>query len=331
MRRPLCDLLSFSVADRSWRWPARPSEHGDGIGPGGCGREDSTSDHQQQSVGNWGNREARTASGEGEPRRGSPHLRPRARDRLSPRRTISPPPILRQQRRHCSQVPSSEVLQQRLLIQVIKEARCIKRFIPCEFGADPDKVHILGMDYDFYEKKAEIRRCIEKENLPHTYICCNFFQRYLLPSLVQPGLKAPPRDKVHIFGEGNIKAVFVDEKDVATFTICAIDDTRTLNKVVYLRPQGNVYSLNELVEIWEVKIGKKLEKIYITEEQLLRSIHEIPYPSNMEMIFIYSAFVKGDHTYFGINSSGLDGSKLYPHVRCKTVDEYLSTLLDKTD
>ncbi|KAG6503591.1 probable pinoresinol-lariciresinol reductase 3 [Zingiber officinale] len=228
-------------------------------------------------------------------------------------------------------VPSSEVLQQRLLIQVIKEARCIKRFIPCEFGADPDKVHILGMDYDFYEKKAEIRRCIEKENLPHTYICCNFFQRYLLPSLVQPGLKAPPRDKVHIFGEGNIKAVFVDEKDVATFTICAIDDTRTLNKVVYLRPQGNVYSLNELVEIWEVKIGKKLEKVYITEEQLLRSIHEIPYPSNMEMIFIYSAFVKGDHTYFGINSSGLDGSKLYPHVRCKTVDEYLSTLLDKTD
>lgn len=80
-----------------------------------------------------------------------------------------------------------------------------QRFIPSEFGADPDKVQILGMDYDFYEKKAEIRRCIEKQDLPYTYICCNFFQRYLLPSLVQPGLKAPPRDKVLIFGHGNIK------------------------------------------------------------------------------------------------------------------------------
>ncbi|XP_074572789.1 putative pinoresinol-lariciresinol reductase 3 [Curcuma longa] len=228
-------------------------------------------------------------------------------------------------------VPSSEVLQQRLLIHVIKEAGCIKRFIPSEFGADPDKVQILGMDYDFYEKKAEIRRCIEKEDLPHTYICCNFFQRSLLPSLAQPGLKAPPRDKVHIFGEGNIKAVFVDEKDVATFTICAIGDSRTLNKTVYLRPPGNVCSQNELVEAWEVKMGKKLAKDYVTEEQLLRSIHETPYPNNMDLIFIYSAFVKGDHTYFGIDSSSLDGSKLYPHVRCKTVDEYLGTLLDKTN
>ncbi|RWV76992.1 hypothetical protein GW17_00062244, partial [Ensete ventricosum] len=67
--------------------------------------------------------------------------------------------------------------------------------------------------------------------------------------------------------------VFVKESDVATFTICAIDDTRTLNKVLYLRPSGNVYSQNELTEIWEVKTGKKLEKIHVTEEQLLKSIH----------------------------------------------------------
>ncbi|RWW87178.1 hypothetical protein BHE74_00004007 [Ensete ventricosum] len=68
--------------------------------------------------------------------------------------------------------------------------------------------------------------------------------------------------------------VFVKESDVATFTICAIDDTRTLNKVLYLRPSGNVYSQNELTEIWEVKTGKKLEKIHVTEEQLLKSIHD---------------------------------------------------------
>jgi hypothetical protein len=66
--------------------------------------------------------------------------------------------------------------------------------------------------------------------------------------------------------------VFVKESDVAAFTISAVDDPRTLNKVLYLRPPGNVYSLNELIEIWESKIGKKLEKIYEPEEELLRKI-----------------------------------------------------------
>ncbi|WOL02938.1 putative pinoresinol-lariciresinol reductase 3 isoform X1 [Canna indica] len=225
-------------------------------------------------------------------------------------------------------VPSSLVLEQHLLIQAIKQADCIKRFIPSEFGADPDKVQILGMDYDFYKKKAEVRRCIEKEGIPHTYISCNFLMRYLLPSLVQPGLQTPPRDKVKIFGDGNVKAVFVKDCDVAGYTICAIDDTRTLNKVLYLRPPGNVYSQNQLIETWELKIGKKLEKIYITEEELLKSIHENPFPSNRDSIFIYSAFIKGDHTYFSIDSCGLDGTKLYPHVRCTTISEYLDSLIN---
>lgn len=83
----------------------------------------------------------------------------------------------------------------------------MQRFIPSEFGADPTKVQILGMDYGFYERKAEIRRCVESEGIPYTYICCNFLARYLLPSLVQPGLEAPPRDEIKIFGSGNVKGL----------------------------------------------------------------------------------------------------------------------------
>ncbi|GFY89954.1 NmrA-like negative transcriptional regulator family protein [Actinidia rufa] len=101
------------------------------------------------------------------------------------------------------------------------------------------------------------------------------------------------------------------ESDVAAFTISAVDDPRTLNKAVHLRPPGNVYSMNELVGIWESKIGKNFEKIYVPEEELLKKIKEAPYPDNVEMVFIYCAFVKGDQTYFDIeSSSGVDGTKL---------------------
>ncbi|XXG64883.1 hypothetical protein AAC387_Pa05g2716 [Persea americana] len=216
-------------------------------------------------------------------------------------------------------VSSNQVLDQKLLIQAIKEVGCIKRFIPSEFGADPDKVQISDLAQDFYSNKAEIRRTIENEGIPYTFISCNLFAGYLLPSLVQPGLKNPPRDKIRIFGDGNAKAVFVKVCDVASFTISTVDDPRTLNKVLYLRPPGNVYSMNELVEIWEMKIGKKLEKVYIPEEEVLKIIQETPYPSNRDMVFIYSAFIKGDHTYFDIETSGMNGTELYPHVKYTTI------------
>uniref|UniRef100_A0A7N0TE43 NmrA-like domain-containing protein n=1 Tax=Kalanchoe fedtschenkoi TaxID=63787 RepID=A0A7N0TE43_KALFE len=171
-------------------------------------------------------------------------------------------------------VAAKHALDQKLLIRVIKQAGCIKRFVPSEFGMDPDRVQIVGMDYDFYSRKAEIRRLVEAEGIPHTYVSCNFYTSYLLPSLVQPGLKSPPRDRVKIFGNGNVKAVFMNESDVASFTISTVDDPRSLNKVLYMRPPGNVVSMNELVEMWEQKIGKKLEKIYVSEEQLLKEMKE---------------------------------------------------------
>ncbi|KAI3774791.1 hypothetical protein L1987_49353 [Smallanthus sonchifolius] len=225
-------------------------------------------------------------------------------------------------------VNSKQVLDQKPLISAIKKAGCIERFIPSEFGLDPDRTCISEMDQGFYSRKSEIRRLVEAEGVPYTYVSCNFFMSYLIPSLVQPGLKSPPRDKVTIFGDGNVKGIFLKERDVATFTISTVDDPRTLNKVLYLRPPGNVYSMNELVEIWEHKIGKQLKKIYVSEEDLLKKIKETPYPDNMEMVFIYAAFVKGFQTCFEVEASGgVEGSVLYPQLRYTTITSYLDTLL----
>lgn len=46
------------------------------------------------------------------------------------------------------------------------------------------------------------------------------------------------------------------------------------------------------------------------------------------MVFVYSAFVKGDQTYFEIEAfGGVDGTKLYPEVRHTTISEFLDTLV----
>ncbi|GLT72243.1 hypothetical protein SLA2020_441960 [Shorea laevis] len=194
------------------------------------------------------------------------------------------------------------------IIAAIKEAGNVKRFFPSEFGNDVDRVHAIGPAKKAFATKAHIRRTIEAEGIPYTY----------------PGARAPPRDKVIIYGDGNAKAIFNKEEDIGSYTIRAVDDPRTLNKILYLRTPKNIYSLNELVALWEKKIGKTLEKIYVSEENILKDIEESEFPVNAILSINHSVFIKGDETNFEIEASfGVEASELYPDVNYTTVDEYL--------
>ncbi|CAN0866550.1 Phenylcoumaran benzylic ether reductase POP1 [Linum grandiflorum] len=211
------------------------------------------------------------------------------------------------------------------VVSAIKEAGNIKRFLPSEFGNDVDRVHAVEPAKTAYATKVKIRRAIEAAGVPYTYVSSNFFAGYFLPTLNQPGITTPPRDKVVILGDGTPKAIFNKEEDIGTYTIKAVDDPRTLNKIMYIRPPANTISFNDLVSLWEKKIGKTLERSYISEEQLLSNIRESSPPLNVILSIGYSVFVKGDHTNFQIDPSfGVEASELYPDVKYTTVDEYLN-------
>ncbi|KAG6761538.1 hypothetical protein POTOM_034765 [Populus tomentosa] len=224
-----------------------------------------------------------------------------------------------------STVGHAQLIEQDRIIAAIKEAGNVKRFFPSEFGNDVDRVNAVEPARSAFATKANIRRAIEAEGIPYTYVSSNFFSGYFLVSFNQPGATAPPRDKVVILGDGNPKAVFNKEDDIATYTIKAVEDPRTLNKILYIKPPANTISFNDLVSLWEKKIGKTLERIYVPEEQLLKNIKEAPVPVNVVLSIGHSVFVKGDHTNFEIEPSfGVEASELYPDVRYTTVDEYLN-------
>lgn len=67
-------------------------------------------------------------------------------------------------------------------------------------------------------------------------------------------------------------AIYVDEDDIAMYTIKAIDDPRTLNKTLYLRPLKNILSQREVVQVWEKLIGKELQKSSISEKDFLATL-----------------------------------------------------------
>ncbi|KAK4742038.1 hypothetical protein SAY87_000039 [Trapa incisa] len=227
-----------------------------------------------------------------------------------------------------STVGAFQLADQDKIVAAIKEAGNVKRFLPSEFGNDVDRTHAVEPAKSAFSPKIAIRRLVEAEGIPHTFVSSNFFAGYFLPTLSQPGATAPPRDKVIILGDGNPKAIFSEEEDIATYTIRAVDDPRTLNKILYIRPPANTYSFNDLVSLWEKKIGKTLERIFVPEEKVLKDIQEAPIPINIILSLSHAVYIKGDHTNFNIEPSfGVEASELYPDVKYTTVDEYLSAFV----
>lgn len=152
----------------------------------------------------------------------------------------------------------------------------------------------------------------------------------------------------------SLVAIFVDEDDIGTYTIKAVDDPRTLNKILYMRPPNNSLSQNELISLWEKKTGKTFERVYVPEEEVVKKIQgicwslfyfiffsfsfccyivsllfaESPFPLNIMLDVGYCAYVKGDHTGFEIDPSvGVEASQLYPDVEYTMVNELLNRFL----
>ncbi|KAG6401041.1 hypothetical protein SASPL_137886 [Salvia splendens] len=190
-----------------------------------------------------------------------------------------------------STVGFMQIADQYNIISAIKEAGNVKRFLPSEFGSDIDRCRAVDPINQNYQLRVKLRREIEASAIPYTYVVCNLFDGFALSNFLQLGTTAPPREKVIIPGDGNVKAVFNEEGEIATYTIKAAVDPRALNKILYIRSPQNIYSFNELVACWEKKIGKTLDKIYQPGDQILKMIPESPVPVNLLLAIDHSVFI----------------------------------------
>lgn len=230
-----------------------------------------------------------------------------------------------------STVSHTQLTDQYNILAAIKEAGNIKRFFPSEFGNDVDQNHGVNEGKNLFDTKVKFRRDIEAAGIPHTCVVANFLTQHFLPSMSQLMHITSTLDTVIILGDGNTKSTFNTEEGVAAFTIKTIDDPRTLNKILYVRPEANTLSYNDLISLWEKETCKTLKRVYIPEEQVLKMIQESPYPINMGLAVCLAAYVKGDHTNYEIVPSiGFEASNLYPDVKYTTMDDYFEENHDRT-
>ncbi|KAM0059645.1 putative oxidoreductase [Helianthus debilis subsp. tardiflorus] len=109
-----------------------------------------------------------------------------------------------------------------------------------------------------------------------------------------------------------------------------------LNKTLYIRPQENILTHNQLVEKWEELNNKTLEKVHISAQDFLASMKGKYKRSSLAtqkvnvdialqgaVARIYHIYYEGCLMNFEIGEGGGEASKLYPDVRYTRVHEYL--------
>ena len=65
--------------------------------------------------------------------------------------------------------------------------------------------HALEPGRVTFDEKMRVRRAIEDAKIPFTYVTANCFAGYFAGNLSQMETLLPPRDKVTIYGDGNVK------------------------------------------------------------------------------------------------------------------------------
>ncbi|GKU95043.1 hypothetical protein SLEP1_g8452 [Rubroshorea leprosula] len=229
-----------------------------------------------------------------------------------------------------SAIGGDSILDQLHLIDAIKNVGTIKRFLPSEFGHDIDRADPVEPGLTMYNQKRKIRRYIEDEGIPYTYICCNSVAAWPYHDNTHPADVLPPLDHFQIYGDGSVKAYFVAGSDIGKFTIKTIDDDRTINKSVHFRPPTNLLSINEMASLWEGKIGRVLPRVTITENDLLDRAKEMRIPQSIVAAFTHDIFIKGCQINFCLdNPTDVDICSLYPEDHFRSLDECFDDFVKK--
>nr|AHA90809.1 propenylphenol synthase 1 [Piper regnellii] len=221
-----------------------------------------------------------------------------------------------------SVLASPQHLDQIKIIDAIKEAGNIKRFVPSEYGHEVDRMTALPPFQALLDNKKKIRRATEAQGIPHTYVVANALAAYFVDYLLHP--RDQERDAVTIFGDGTAYAVLNYEEDVASYTIMAATDPRVENRVIILRPPGNIVSQLDLIFSWEKKTGKSYKRLHIPEEEIIKLTETLPHPDNIPMSILHNIFVKGDQMGFELREDDLEASALYPDYKYTCVDSFLA-------
>lgn len=210
----------------------------------------------------------------------------------------------------------------------------VKRLIPCGFAtAMPVGVHRSR------DQKEQVYNLVKRLHIPYTIIDVGWWYQFALPRLpsgkidyaIGPATQSIP-------GDGHALSALTDLRDVGKYVARAIDDERTLNKMVFFHNQ--LWTSNQIYDLLEKLSGEQIPRSYTEAEKYQQRIDEAseilqakPDDINARGQVVLSQYalsvgIRGENTpdfakYLGY----LDGKELYPDVEFTPFETYVKEVL----
>ncbi|KAJ7511980.1 hypothetical protein B0H11DRAFT_720699 [Mycena galericulata] len=212
----------------------------------------------------------------------------------------------------------------------------VKRFVPCAWTIVVPPGGIMAAR----DEKEQVYQHVRKLYLPYTIIDVGYWYQISFPNL--PSRRVDYATALasnnNIYGDGNTPTILTDLRDIGRFVARIIKDPRTLNRFVFT--YGDLLSQNEIFAMMEEAAGEKIQRNYISADDLLASraryvaaVAADPQDMSARILrlgedYRYSKFVRGDNTpayaeYLGY----LDARKLYPDFQPRTFEDFIGDLL----
>ncbi|KAK4627102.1 Asnovolin J 5',6'-dehydrogenase nvfM [Fulvia fulva] len=193
------------------------------------------------------------------------------------------------------------------------KAAGIQRFIPCAFlPVIPAGGHHLLRDL-----KQVVYTHLTSLPLPYTIIDVGWWYQISIPKLPSGLTDAfVLSGKSEIAGTGNVPSALTDLRDIGRYVARIIVDDRTLNRYVFV--YNEMWSQNEVWDLFEKESGEKVERHYVSEEELVARVESYSLSQN----------IRGENTPEFAKSLGyLTSKELYPELEFKGLEVFAKEIL----
>jgi hypothetical protein len=263
-----------------------------------------------------------------------------------------------------STLGATQQLLQLNLVEAIAKIGTVKRFIPCGFTIICPRGRVMKLR----DEKEEVHDLIFKHKIPYTIIDGGFWHQLSVPRLASGKVdyaliqfnNQPPK----LYGDGNVKSMLIDKRDIGRYTARIVKDPRTLNKKINIWADN--LSQNEIFAAMEEVGGEKVANIVyvsialafsfnllehaltdifdllcqVPAEQLIEEVAHArkavdeskefkfeTYIHALEGEYEISKYIRGDNTPENAEYLGyIDAKKLYPDIQPITFRAYLGEL-----
>ncbi|MEI9429670.1 NmrA family NAD(P)-binding protein [Mesorhizobium sp. Cs1299R1N3] len=197
------------------------------------------------------------------------------------------------------------------LVRAVRDAG-VSRYVPSAgFGLDfaaaaPGSIEPLDI-------KRAVFDAVREADLPYTVIYTNgFFSTWVatLGDLTRFGSSPLPPDEVTLYGDGNVPATFVSEKDIAAVTMRALEDPDAVRGEI--RIAQNKITQSAMIELWRRVSGRSPRVKQMSAEELEALIAAVP-----GLGLLRAFWIRGETA---LEMATPEAGTLYPELRFENIE-----------